>query len=202
MGNQAALGRLVERFQNALQEVVGFFQFIIKEGVALGKLEGIEIELFHHREAQAVERGEHPAASALFLIGNLALFEADRKLMHVLARDLVILRAGVDAVSGDRVHGDSVDRVLVESLFKLAEIFHRNIGVHNHHSFKNSAGALPEIILPPFCKNGHSFFFFYKKFVRLCNKNKMECTKVTKPFLLPFKMSAKRAKLSVLVGGF
>ena len=109
----------------------GFFQFIIKEGVALGKLEGIEIELFHHREAQAVERGEHPAASALFLIGNLALFEADRKLMHVLARDLVVLRAGVDAVCGDRVHGDGVDRVLVEGLFKLAEIFHRNIGVHN-----------------------------------------------------------------------
>ena len=131
VGNQAALGRLVERFQNALQEVVGFFQFIIKEGVALGKLEGIEIELFHHREAQAVERGEHPAASALFLIGNLALFEADRKLMDVLARDLVILRAGVDAVSGDRVHGDGVDRILVEGLLKLAEIFHRNIGVHN-----------------------------------------------------------------------
>ena len=42
--------------------------------------------------------------------------------MHVLARDLVVLRAGVDAVCGDRVHGDGVDRILVEGLLKLAEI--------------------------------------------------------------------------------
>lgn len=31
---------------------------------------------------------------------------------------------------------DGVDRVLVEGLLKLAEIFHRNIGVHNQSLFK------------------------------------------------------------------
>ena len=74
MGDQSAVAWLIQRFQNAFQEVVGFFQFIVEQGVALGKLKVFQIQFVHHLKTQAVEGCKHPAATALFLVGDLALF--------------------------------------------------------------------------------------------------------------------------------
>ena len=74
MGDQSAVAWLIQSLQNAFQEVVGFFQFIVEQGVALGKLKVFQIQFVHHLKTQAVEGCKHPAATALFLVGDLALF--------------------------------------------------------------------------------------------------------------------------------
>ena len=77
MRNQPAAAGLLQRLQNAFQKVIRLLQLIIKQRIVLRQLKGLQIQVFHHLKPQAVERGEHPAAAALLLIGDLSLFQAD-----------------------------------------------------------------------------------------------------------------------------
>ena len=130
MCNQAAAGLFVEGVEDAFEEVVGFFQLIIKQSVALGKLKGFEVAFFHQGKAQAVECCEHPAAAALFLIGDLALGQADGVIVCNLAVNRIVSGAGINSVCIYSVHRNGMYRILVKFLLKTAECFWGNGGIH------------------------------------------------------------------------
>ena len=48
MREQPSFKRFVKGFQNAFKKVIGFFEFIPKQRVVLGKLKGFQVELFHY----------------------------------------------------------------------------------------------------------------------------------------------------------
>ena len=74
MLDQAAIRRLIERIQDGLQEIIGFFQLIPEHLVILRKLEGLEVQLFHDFKAKRIESGKQPAAAGRLLIGHIARF--------------------------------------------------------------------------------------------------------------------------------
>ena len=78
IGHQTAIGGLVQRVEDALEEVVGFFQLIPEKEVGLRELKGLEVILLHHLIAQGVEGCKHPAAAALLLICNFTLLKRNR----------------------------------------------------------------------------------------------------------------------------
>jgi hypothetical protein len=99
---------------DGLEEVVGLLHLVPEQRVVLRELEVLDAQLGGSPGAQQVEAGEEPAASALLLVGHLAVGEQvgnrvvdrrhhlpvegdvlDRRLRHGVLHELV-LRVGVE----------------------------------------------------------------------------------------------------------
>ena len=130
MSDESSVGRLIQSFQDALQEVVGFLQLVIEQRVVLGQLEGLKVQFLDHLETQAVQCCEHPAAATLFLVGNFSLLQADGKIKGGLSLGLVIFRGSIYAVSSYCVHSHGIGAVGIKVFFKLFQALHRNCCVH------------------------------------------------------------------------
>ena len=130
VGHQAATDGLVQRIEDALKEVVGFFQLIPEEEVGLRELKSLEVILLHHLIAQGVEGGEHPAAAALLLVADLALFETDGVFVHVVLHSRALDSGDQQAVVRHGVHSHAVGALGSEAGIKGFDLFFRDFLRH------------------------------------------------------------------------
>lgn len=61
------------------QEIVGFFQFIVKRQIILGQLELVEVARFGHLFPQDIQSRKEPAAAGFLLGRNAPRLHFDRK---------------------------------------------------------------------------------------------------------------------------
>ena len=154
VGHQTAAGGLLQRFENAFEEVVGFFQLIPEEEVCLRELKGLEAAFPHHLIAQGVEGSEHPAAAALLLVADIALLQADRVLVHVVFHGPALDGGGQQAVVRHSVHGHAVGPLGRKAGVKGFELFFRDFLRHRFYvlSMQNfTTRCLPRPYRPPGC---------------------------------------------------
>ena len=130
IGHQTAIGGLVQRVEDALEEVVGFFQLIPEKEVGLRELKGLEVVLLHHLIAQGVEGRKHPAAAALLLVADLALLQADGVFMDILLHSLAADGGSQQAVVRHGVHGHAVGALGAEIGVKGCDLFFCNFLRH------------------------------------------------------------------------
>ena len=119
VGEQTAVYRLVGRADDALQKEVRFFDFVPEHGVGLRQLKLLQAQFFHGRHAEQVQPGEHPAAAAGLLRGDLVAVQGVGKGVVGAGDDVAVGGHGVDVVFGDGVAGDAVFRVGLEVIVEL-----------------------------------------------------------------------------------
>ena len=116
--HHAAVRRFIQRLQHVLQEIVGLLQFVIEQGIVLGQLHVIEVQLRHQIQAHDIEGGEHPAPAGLLLVADLPGLHFDAEGEGVVLLHRVISRGAEHACLRSGVHCHSVDPALVELRFK------------------------------------------------------------------------------------
>ena len=119
VSHQPSFERFVKGFQNAFKKVIGFFKFIPKQRVVLGKLKGFKVEPFHYFYTGGIQRSKHPTASALLLIGNFSALRFVGKAEIVAAADIIVKRCVLDAALGDSPCNNRIRRVCTVVAFKL-----------------------------------------------------------------------------------
>ena len=141
MLDQAAIRRLVQRVENGLEEVVGFFQLIPKHLVVLRKLKGFEVQLLDDLKAQRIEARKQPATAGGFLVGHLARFQLDGKNHGVVDGFLLVFRRGGKTAFNNGFLRNLIGTVCGKCGAKTAQHAFRNVGIHEENALLSDLHA-------------------------------------------------------------
>ena len=120
--DQAAVGRLVGGGDHGLEEPVGLLELVVELQVGLRELELVDLEALHGLDAQHVQPGEHPAAAALLLVGDLGRLDDVREGALGGAHDrLAVARHDLHLAGRDGVQRQPVARLGGEGLVEARD---------------------------------------------------------------------------------
>ncbi len=113
--DQAIVSRPISGLDDALEERVGLLELLVERGICLRKLEVIHVEDLKGAGAKHVQRGEHPAAARLVLMGHgLSGLERDAVGVLVGADGALVARCSGDAHRRHGVTGDPIGTAACE----------------------------------------------------------------------------------------
>lgn len=84
--NKSPLNRFIplRRLNNIIQKIIASFDFVPKEQITLRKFKIINIQMFHKRQSDHIQRSKNPTSTRILLIRNRFPLNLDLMIEHIL----------------------------------------------------------------------------------------------------------------------
>jgi hypothetical protein len=143
VGNRSVVEVAVCGLDDRLEEVIGALELVPEHHVVLRELELLEPAIAHHADAQQVQPGKQPAATAPLLIRDLPVVQRRRHRVVDPADDLPVDGDVVDGHPGHGILGEPVGRVGREILAQSFQITGSECFVHQSILSRYRLGLTP-----------------------------------------------------------